>query len=248
MASCSEEAKEDSEAVTYPEEAKEDSETVTRPEEAKEDSETVTCPEETKEDSETATCPEEAKEDSDTVTYPEDAKEDSEMVTVNPLCNNPTRLWKSLSKLSICEQVKSVSFNEPNPENHIRFVCISDTHSKTEGLDLPDGDILLHAGDFTTKGRLSEIREFNNFLRTVKHKYKQIVVIAGNHELTLDEEFYRLYKNNRLLRLKVFGILEFYQNSEVDVKQMKKELLKNCIYLEDEEVNVLGFRIYGSPW
>ena len=28
---------------------------------------------------------------------------------------------------------------------------------------------------------------------------------------------------------------------------MKKKLT-NCIYLEDEAVDVMGFKIYGSPW
>ena len=39
------------------------------------------------------------------------------------------------------------------PNNHLRIVTISDTHGKhrklTENNMLPDGDIIIHAGDFT---------------------------------------------------------------------------------------------------
>ena len=34
----------------------------------------------------------------------------------------------------------------------MRLVCISDTHTFHEDVNLPDGDILIHAGDFTNKG------------------------------------------------------------------------------------------------
>jgi hypothetical protein len=63
----------------------------------------------------------------------------------------------------------------------IRFVCISDTHSRTDKLVnvIPDGDVLLHAGDFTTSGGLSEVQMFNNFLGLMKMKFKHVVVIAG---------------------------------------------------------------------
>lgn len=36
----------------------------------------------------------------------------------------------------------------------VRIVCISDTHTKHGDLNIPDGDILIHAGDFTSFGRL----------------------------------------------------------------------------------------------
>jgi len=33
----------------------------------------------------------------------------------------------------------------------IRFVCISDTHCNS--INLPDGDVLIHSGDFTSTGK-----------------------------------------------------------------------------------------------
>ena len=37
-----------------------------------------------------------------------------------------------------------------------RFVCISDTHNSN--VHLPDGDVLIHAGDLTNQGSYSEVR------------------------------------------------------------------------------------------
>ena len=52
---------------------------------------------------------------------------------------------------------------------------------------IPNGDVLIHAGDFTNLGSLEEIKEFSDFLKTLDDKFKYKVVIAGNHELTFDK-------------------------------------------------------------
>lgn len=54
----------------------------------------------------------------------------------------------------------------------IRFVCISDTHTLTNGLDLPKGDVLIHAGDFSNVGLPEDIDGFVNYLDTQDFKYK----------------------------------------------------------------------------
>jgi len=54
--------------------------------------------------------------------------------------------------------------------------------------DIPDGDVLIHAGDFSKIGSLEEIQKFRSELESLPHKYK--VFIAGNHDVTLDQEFY----------------------------------------------------------
>lgn len=45
----------------------------------------------------------------------------------------------------------------------MRFVCISDTHEKLEEIApmIPDGDVLIHAGDFTNYGDIGEVIKFN---------------------------------------------------------------------------------------
>jgi len=114
----------------------------------------------------------------------------------------------------------------PKPPDATRLVCISDTHESFLKV-VPEGDILIHAGDFTYKGKIEEIQKFNNWLGTLPHKHK--IVIAGNHDLTFDVD----YCNRK--------------NIKVDAHDTKN-LLTNCIYLQDSEVTVEGLRIYGSPW
>ena len=68
----------------------------------------------------------------------------------------------------------------------MRIVCLSDTHGFHVGLDVPDGDLLLHAGDATKHGSLEEVAAFNGFLGTLPHPHK--VVIAGNHDWAFEKE------------------------------------------------------------
>uniref|UniRef100_A0A383WAH8 Calcineurin-like phosphoesterase domain-containing protein n=1 Tax=Tetradesmus obliquus TaxID=3088 RepID=A0A383WAH8_TETOB len=53
---------------------------------------------------------------------------------------------------------------------------------------LPHGDILLHAGDFSNTGTLAEVQAFLHWLQQQPHRLK--IVIAGNHDVTLDAAFY----------------------------------------------------------
>jgi len=109
---------------------------------------------------------------------------------------------------------------QKNENNYIRFVCISDTHGGHLQMKIPDGDVLIVSGDFTRwKSSEQDLKEFNTFLGTLSHKHK--VVIAGNHELSLEP-------NN-------------IENT--------KALLSNCThYLEDTFVILEGIKIYGTPW
>jgi Icc-related predicted phosphoesterase len=65
----------------------------------------------------------------------------------------------------------------------MRLVLISDTHGDHDHLSVPDGDVLIHAGDMTDNGEVSEVRDFNRWLGTLPHKHK--LVIAGNHDFCL---------------------------------------------------------------
>lgn len=67
-----------------------------------------------------------------------------------------------------------------------RFVCISDTHCNR--FKVPDGDVLLHAGDLTHTGRLKQMLTTTNWLKSLRHPHK--LIIAGNHDLTLDHDWY----------------------------------------------------------
>ena len=63
------------------------------------------------------------------------------------------------------------------------MVCISDTHSHIVE-DVPEGDILVHAGDLTDDGSVQEIQKQIDWLESLPHK--EIVVISGNHDTYLD--------------------------------------------------------------
>ena len=64
----------------------------------------------------------------------------------------------------------------------ITVICISDTHNSQAAL--PDGDVLIHAGDLTQGGTFSELQAALDWLQAQPHAHK--IVIAGNHDAILD--------------------------------------------------------------
>jgi Icc-related predicted phosphoesterase len=68
----------------------------------------------------------------------------------------------------------------------MRIVCVSDTHGYHELTKIPDGDILVHAGDICRHGGLEDVDDFNRWLGKLPHKHK--VVICGNHDWCFQEK------------------------------------------------------------
>lgn len=62
----------------------------------------------------------------------------------------------------------------------MRLVCISDTHGLQNNFKIPDGDVLIHAGDFCNTGIERDVHEFAKWLDRLPHRWK--AVIAGNHD------------------------------------------------------------------
>lgn len=105
----------------------------------------------------------------------------------------------------------------------MKLVSISDIHTKQWQLNsiLPDGDVLVCAGDLTYNGTIMEVQDFCTWLGGFpKEKYKHRVIIAGNHD---------------------FG---FEQNPDLFRKMVEDT---GAIYLENESVVIDGFKFYGSP-
>eukprot|EP00927_Polykrikos_kofoidii_P068365 TRINITY_DN63741_c0_g1_i1.p1 TRINITY_DN63741_c0_g1~~TRINITY_DN63741_c0_g1_i1.p1 ORF type:complete len:272 (+),score=42.93 TRINITY_DN63741_c0_g1_i1:98-913(+) len=105
---------------------------------------------------------------------------------------------------------------------HLRIVCLSDTHSMHRTLPtslIPQGDLLLHCGDFTKKGTRREVADFSSFLGELPHPVK--IVISGNHDVGPFCEF---------------------------DPRLADTLLPGVVYLRNSLVEVEGLRIYGSPW
>ncbi|EED20011.1 Ser/Thr protein phosphatase family protein [Talaromyces stipitatus ATCC 10500] len=71
-----------------------------------------------------------------------------------------------------------------------RIVCVSDTHgySPIEGFSLPAGDVLIHAGDLSNRGTRSELARTLKWIEEANYEVR--IVVAGNHDVSLDPEFY----------------------------------------------------------
>lgn len=54
---------------------------------------------------------------------------------------------------------------------------------------MPEGDVLIHAGDATDFGTVAEFTDFFSWFSELPYAYK--VFVPGNHDLSLDEEGYR---------------------------------------------------------
>ncbi|SPQ21307.1 31c15647-f253-4987-8ff3-bb80dffa8805 [Thermothielavioides terrestris] len=74
----------------------------------------------------------------------------------------------------------------PRSTRRTRIVCVSDTHNST--VKLPKGDVLIHSGDLTNQGSYSELSKAVQWLE--KADFDAKIVIAGNHDITLDRNFY----------------------------------------------------------
>lgn len=103
----------------------------------------------------------------------------------------------------------------------MKLVCISDTHLCQNDVILPDGDILIHAGDLTSLGNFNEFRGVGEWFKSIKHKFKHIIIVGGNHDFSL------------MLNSKI--TLQEHFDPEV-------------IYLQDSGIELDGVKFYGSPW
>ncbi|KAM3133384.1 hypothetical protein pb186bvf_014545 [Paramecium bursaria] len=116
----------------------------------------------------------------------------------------------------------------------LQIVCISDTHGSI--IPLPEGDILIHCGDFTNVGEGPEIVKFANWMKSLKNQFKHIIVIAGNHDMVLDiDEQERLKPRMR-------------SQKQYDSKEYIQILKESCTYLVNESIIVEGIKIWGSPY
>ena len=66
--------------------------------------------------------------------------------------------------------VQGLSETDKQDRRRTRFVVLSDTHNRHNELEIPDGDVLLHCGDFTTQGLLHHVVSFNKFLGRLPQK------------------------------------------------------------------------------
>lgn len=100
----------------------------------------------------------------------------------------------------------------------MRIVALSDTHGQHAGVLVPEGDVLVFAGDFMTDGfRGSEVRSFAAWFKAQPHQHK--ILVAGNHD--------RLLESHRVLYLPQF---------------------EGVIYLQNQGVEIDGLHFWGGPY
>ena len=109
--------------------------------------------------------------------------------------------------------------------NPIAVVCISDTHNTKPRL--PEGDILIHAGDATQSGTLAEFQATIDWLDEQPHQHK--ILIGGNHEVLLGSQTPGKDESMR-------GLINW----------------RSITYLENEAVTLVcsgsrQVKVYGSP-
>ncbi len=105
----------------------------------------------------------------------------------------------------------------------MNITFISDTHGKHNLIPsdyLSGGDIIIHAGDITSRGGEYETTSFLLWYNELPYKHK--IFIAGNHDF-----FFETVDNHRLTSL-----LSDYPN---------------ITYLNDSGVEIEGIKIWGSP-
>ncbi|KAF2839656.1 ser/Thr protein phosphatase family protein [Patellaria atrata CBS 101060] len=138
-----------------------------------------------------------------------------------------------------------------------RVLIISDTHAADlfdEDEDshafrkpLPKADILLHCGDLTKIGKLHEYEDTIAMLSSVDAELK--LVIAGNHDITLDEEFYA--KEGRRMHRDRYREGAPKSANEIWTGQLAKDA--GITYLEEGTYDFglssgAKFKVYASPY
>jgi Icc-related predicted phosphoesterase len=126
---------------------------------------------------------------------------------------------------------------KPTGDGWTRIVCMSDTHGQHEQVYLPaTGDVLIHAGDLTMRGEPQTLQELGDYFGMASSRFSQIIVIAGNHDVTLQPDFFH---RQAYSRKKPYAY-------EAAVTALKS----SCTYLEDEACHLDESRlvVYGSPW
>jgi Icc-related predicted phosphoesterase len=102
----------------------------------------------------------------------------------------------------------------------MKVVMISDTHSAHRKVNLPKGDILIHAGDLCNSlgtnsvQMVNHIRDCDDWFG--EQEFEKVICVAGNHDFPFEE-----------------GVIN---------------TMKNAIYLENQHYVYKGIKFFGSPY
>jgi len=116
----------------------------------------------------------------------------------------------------------------------MKIIAISDTHNHHNRITdkLPEGDLLIHAGDLTSVGHKHEVESILGWFNKVSSKYTYgVVFVAGNHDRSFDPKFN----------------LDSQTEKPTWLQDLLNTLPSNVHYLENNSVNINGINIWGSP-
>lgn len=119
----------------------------------------------------------------------------------------------------------------------MKIVAISDSHGSHHKINLPEGDVLCHSGDFSMLGKRNEVEDFFSWLHLQATKFKHVVFIAGNHDKSFDPKFNYEVAFDESER----------GNKPVWLKTLLWKLPPNVHYLEQSDVVIDGIKFWGSP-
>lgn len=100
----------------------------------------------------------------------------------------------------------------------MKIIVISDTHGQHRKLHLPSGDLIIHAGDISKRGKRAEVIDFLEWFSSLDFRYR--IFIAGNHDFFFEQE---------------------------NAEEINKLIPSNIIYLNDSGITIEGIKIWGSP-
>lgn len=118
----------------------------------------------------------------------------------------------------------------------MRICHISDTHQQHQNLIIPDNiDLLLFTGDFSHQGHLVDVISFFEWLRSLD--VPRIIFICGNH----DKFEKGLMKHSDAITSML------YEHKRLEFLKLVKELPEHITYLEEEAIEYMGYKFYGTP-
>src|SRR2546423_5473919 len=148
------------------------------------------------------------------------------------LLHNPlTTLLTYLHNLLLT--LRGPPYRPPPNAKPIEVVCISDTHSKIPPTQIPAGDLLIHAGDLTDNGTVSEIQQQIDWLKTLLRKstsdsspgFQYIVVVCGNHDSYFDPRS-RSEHDTKTRAALDWGNIKYLEYSSVSLTFLENRTLK----------------------
>ena len=124
----------------------------------------------------------------------------------------------------------------------VRITCISDTHTKHNKLNgfLPGGDILLCAGDISSRGYIHELEDFFEWYNNINN-YDTKVFIAGNHDFGFQDDAEKIKG-----LLTGYKTIDYLQDDWMEVGEHQKIMEKWNLIPNDVDILVTHGPAHGK--